>query len=338
MNTCVKACLKIKVNGAKHINIDPSLLDRTDYYSPESERQSRAVDAELLDYINSLQSYRPTITHRHGAEPEVKEEALQALKRYSVGPGSARWFWGTFDVFVALEQRLAKLYPSVNRQCGKTKGMIWSDTELGIGTSLLASVVPLASKKTKHLVLIDAQATKSVIDGVRMHKSNNSVQMHFYEKVSDVAEMLSMVGGSRFHLTLYLKTTNGADVLDMRKIVQELALQGKKFTGMTVFLDDRTGMGKLGPRSLGYLDLMESRYGVDFLKDTFSMLKCEVRTVVAGSFYEAFGHSGGYITGHAGTVENLTWNTRGFLFSAPPLPLQAKMTNRMIELLQSETQ
>ena len=215
--------------------------------------------------------------------------------------------------------------------------MIWSDTELGIGTSLLASVIPLAASKTKHLVFVDSNASKSVIDGVRMHKTNKSVQIYFYEKCSQIAELLSTARGSTLHLTLYLKTTNDDQLLDLPSVVQEIALQGKKFSGMTVYLDDRKGMGKLGPRSLGYLDLMEERHGVDFLTETFRQLKCEVRTVCAGSFFEAFGHSGGYITGHAATVENLTWNTRGFLFSAPPLPLQAKMTNRTLQLMQGES-
>lgn len=213
--------------------------------------------------------------------------------------------------------------------------MIWSDTELGIGTSLLASVVPLASSKTQHLVFIDSQATKSVIDGVRMHKSNKRVQICYYDSVSEVPELLSMVSASKFHLTIYLQTVKGGNVLDLQSLCREITLRGKKISSMTMFLDDRKGMGKIGPRSLGFLDLMEHRHGMDFLKETFKPFKCDVRTVVVGSFFEAFGHSGGYMTGHAATVENLTWNTRGFLFSAPPLPLQAKMTNRMIELLEA---
>ena len=110
------------MNGAKHVDIDKSLLDRRDFHSPEVESQSRAVNAELVQYIKSLQSCQPNITHKHGAEKEVKEAALEGLKRYSVGPGSARWFWGTFDIFIALEQRLANLYPSISRQSGKTRG------------------------------------------------------------------------------------------------------------------------------------------------------------------------------------------------------------------------
>ncbi len=167
-----------------------------------------------------------------------------------------------------------------------------------------------------------------------MHKSNRRVQIYFYDRVSDIPGLLSMLGGSKSHLTMYFQTVIDGEVLDLRSLFQKVVPKGKLFGSMTIFLDDRRGMGKIGPRSLGYLDLMEHHHGANFLTDTFKHLKCEVKTVVAGSFFEAFGHSGGYITGHAATVEALTWNTRGFLFSAPPLPLQAMMTSRTIQLME----
>ncbi len=212
--------------------------------------------------------------------------------------------------------------------------MICSDTELGIGTSILASVVPLALPKMKHSVFIDAKAPKSVIDGVRMHKSSSRVQIYFYDEVADILGLLSMLGNSKSHLTMYFQTVIDGEILDLRSLFRNVPAQGKLFGSMTVFLDDRRGMGKIGPRSLGCLDLIEHHHGTNFLTDTLKHLKRKVMTIVAGSFFEAFGHSGGYITGHAPTIESLTWNTRGFLFSAPPLPLQATMTNRTIQLLE----
>ncbi len=122
LTTTVAVSLKIRVNGARHVEFDKSLLDRTDVNSSIAESQSRAVDAELLEYVKSLRSYQPLTSHKHGAEEEVRAAAVKGLQRYSVGPGSARWFYGSFDVFVALEQRLAKLYPSIIHQSGKTRG------------------------------------------------------------------------------------------------------------------------------------------------------------------------------------------------------------------------
>jgi len=143
-------------------------------------------------------------------------------------------------------------------------GRICSDTELGIGTSILASVVPLALPKMKHLVFID---------GVRMHKSNSRVQTYFYDEVADIPGLLSMLGNSKSHLTMYFQTVIDGEILDLRSLFGNVPAQGKLFGSMTVFLDDRRGMGKIGPRSLGYLDLMEHHHGTNFLTDTFKHLK-----------------------------------------------------------------
>ena len=98
--------------------------------SPVADSQSKAVDTELLEYVKSLSSYKPLVVHKHGAEEEVKAAAVEGLQRYSVGPGSARWFYGSFDVFVALEQRLAKLYPSLIKQAGKNRGRLFISSEI----------------------------------------------------------------------------------------------------------------------------------------------------------------------------------------------------------------
>ena len=99
-------------------------------------------------------------------------------------------------------------------------------------------------------------------------------------------------------------------------------------------LDDRNGLGKIGPNKLGYLDHVEAKYGSSYLVDIFSNLRGSVRIIVAGSWYDAFGHQGGYVTGHADTVEALTWDAKAYFFSTPPMPLQACMTDMAIEILQ----
>lgn len=125
----------------------------------------------------------------------------------------------------------------------------------------------------KHLVFIDAKAPKSVIDGVRMHKSNSRVQTYFYDEVADIPGLLSMLGNSKSHLTMYFQTVIDGEILDLRSLFRNVPAQGKLFGSMTVSLDDRRGMGKIGPRSLGYLDLMEHHHGTNFLTDTFKHLK-----------------------------------------------------------------
>ena len=40
------------------------------------------------------------------------------------------------------------------------------------------------------------------------------------------------------------------------------------------------------------------------------------------------------MTGHADTVEALTWDAKAYFFSTPPMPLQACMTDKVLEVLQ----
>lgn len=57
-------------------------------------------------------------------------------------------------------------------------------------------------------------------------------------------------------------------------------------------LDDRNGLGRIGPNKLGYLDHVEAEHGSSFLVDLFSNFRESVRIIVAGSWYDAFGHQG----------------------------------------------
>lgn len=54
--------------------------------------------------------------------PEVIDAAVASLQKYGVGPCSARHFYGTYDVFMRLEKRLAALYPCLVEQAGQCAG------------------------------------------------------------------------------------------------------------------------------------------------------------------------------------------------------------------------
>lgn len=84
--------------------------------------ESRAVDLQLLELIENLRAKNPIRSNEIGSNAEVIEAGAQGLHRYGIGPCSARWFYGSFDSFVHLEQRLAKLYPSLVEQSGKCRG------------------------------------------------------------------------------------------------------------------------------------------------------------------------------------------------------------------------
>lgn len=323
-----------------------------------------SVDEGLINYVDELSvaGSAAAANCSHGPRKEMHGEVVRAgiegLRTYGIGPCSARWFYGSFDIFVQLERRLAALYPSILAQSGQCRGklsfpvpifiqellvdvlyaaMICGDAEITIGSTLTALVMRCASEKVINRVFVPANATHSVMAGAKLSRPSKHVTVTFYDDVHDILAEIDTFSGSRFYLTIFLQTVTNGVALDLISLLRDAVpklKRGRNLSGITIMLDDRGGLGKIGPQSLGYLNLMEAKHGIDFLRKALLPLNCTVQVIVAGSWFDAFGHQGGYVTGTASTVECLTWDAKAFFFSTPPMPLQAAMSDRMLRLLQ----
>lgn len=214
--------------------------------------------------------------------------------------------------------------------------MICGDAEITISSTLTALVMRCASTKLVNRVFVPANATHSVIAGAKLRRPSKHVIVTFYNDVHDILAEIDAFSGSKFYVTIYLQTVTNGVILDLVTLLQDAVpklKKGRKLTGMTIMLDDRNGLGKVGPQSLGYLNLMEANHGVDFLKKSLLPLNCTVQIIVAGSWFDSFNHQGGYVTGTASLIECLTWDAKAYFFSTPPMPLQAAMSDRMLCLL-----
>lgn len=81
------------------------------------------MDDQLLGYVDELgvaeeAANQPCKNDRD----EVVQAGIEALRLYGIGPCSARWFYGSFDIFIQLERRLATLYPSLLALSGPCRG------------------------------------------------------------------------------------------------------------------------------------------------------------------------------------------------------------------------
>ncbi|KAI9695781.1 MAG: hypothetical protein M1836_006047 [Candelina mexicana] len=343
LTTTITIAQKLRVRGVQPTTFDTTLLDRVDRCDDLLTAQSNTVDAQLLELVSALSAKNPSRTDKNGSSAEIIDAGVQGLHRYGIGPCSARWFYGSFDAFIHLEQRLAHLYPSLVLQSGGTcRAMICGDAEITTGSTVTALAIPTASRKKKNTIFVYTKAPKSILDGAAMAKETKKVTRKYYESVDDIPGMLELSRPT--HLTFYFLTCNpdGGEMLDLRRLFTNqifvAAATASNITGITIMLDDRHGLGRIGPNNLGYLDHLEAMQGgkeclVDIFKGLGKMGK-KVRIVVAGSWYDAFGHQGGYVTGHADTVEALTWDAKAYFFSTPPMPLQAAMTEKAIEVLQ----
>ena len=369
LTTTITICQKLKVSGVYPTSFDKSLLDRRVHCDDLVEQQSQAVNQQLLEYVDALRKIAPIRSDEIGSSAEVIEAANQGLQRYGIGPCSARWFYGSFDSFIQLEQRLANLYPSLlDLSGGNCRGesfsssplqfigmvpglitililaMICGDGEITLGRTLTPLAIPTSNPKKKHnQVFIYKSAPKGILDGAKMARDTQAVVRNYYEHVDDIPSMLEC--DKPTHLTFYFLTCNpdGGQILDLPALFSNpkfrLGRTSSNIKGITIMLDDRNGLGRIGPHKLGYLDHMENLHHQSFLSETFGKLRggdVEVRCIVAGSWYDSFGHQGGYVTGHKDTVEALTWDAKAYFFSTPPMPLQAQMTDKAIEILEKK--
>lgn len=125
LTTCVLVCHKIGLPGVKsNTRFDPSLLTRTDPIDASIEMESKDVDNDLLRYVEELSlSASGFNSQNKKLKDEVINAGMEGLKKYGIGPCSARWFYGSFDVFIQLERRLAGLYPSLLKQSMYCRGI-----------------------------------------------------------------------------------------------------------------------------------------------------------------------------------------------------------------------
>lgn len=172
-----------------------------------------------------------------------------------------------------------------------------------------------------------------------------------YDSTRDLARIIEAQhrsqhdsGRKTCFLTLLVRSGPGLHddaPLDLPEILKSLAVQRKQkiLGGATVLLDDTSGLGRLGPRRLGYLDELEARCGKSVLADAASAFgrSRALQIAVIGSWYEAFRHTGGYMIGSKALMDSWNFQNRGFIFSAPPLPLQTAMTSKALDILEGKS-
>jgi len=123
LTVAIDTCVKIGVVGVRSVSLDPTTaLAVAPSNSALVLKESEATDKALSEFVLDLAETKKSGSTSVGGSPLVLGAGTAALRLYGIGPCSARWFYGSFDVFVSLEQRLAKLYPSLQRLHGRCRG------------------------------------------------------------------------------------------------------------------------------------------------------------------------------------------------------------------------
>lgn len=122
LNVTIEISLSIGVRGVRATAFDDKLIQKEDFCDEIVERQCNTVDKQLLEYVDALRNSNVQSESEVGGSSEVIQAGIQGLRKYGIGPCSARWFYGSFDSFINLERRLASLYPSLVKQSGHCRG------------------------------------------------------------------------------------------------------------------------------------------------------------------------------------------------------------------------
>ena len=241
--------------------------------------------------------------------PKVKQAAIDAVKTHGAGSGSVRPIAGNMDLHMNLERRLAAFKEAEASLVYQT------------GFAANAGLIPQLAD-AGDLIISDELNHGSIIDGVRLSKSDRAVYRH-----CDPADLEHVLRKSEEHAPAYrrmLVITDGVfsmdgDVAPMREIA-DLA----HAHGAMVYVDDAHGEGVLGEGGRGIVH-------------HFGLHRDKVQ-VEMGTFSKAFGVVGGHVSGSRDLI-NFAYNkSRTWLLSGSHPPAVVAACTAAIEVLETEPQ
>lgn len=188
------------------------------------------LDLGTHNYLNLLDS------------PEIEKNAVAAIQKYGVGSCGPRGFYGTVDVHLDLEERLAKFMET-------EEAIVYS-----YGFSTVASAIPAYCKR-KDLVFVDKRVNFAIQKGLDASRSN--IKYFKHNDTGDLEKLLSeqaevdkknpkkAVKTRRFLIVegIYMNTGDICPLPELVKLCREYKLR--------IFVDESISFGVLGNNGRG---------------------------------------------------------------------------------------
>jgi 8-amino-7-oxononanoate synthase len=241
--------------------------------------------------------YLDLITH-----PKVRENALQALKRYGTGCSGSRLLNGTLDLHVELEAELAKF--------------VHKEAAIIFGTGFQANYATLSALTEKGDVMIcDHNLHASLVEGAlrspaRTMRFRHNDMDHFERCLENCPpeDKILIVSEGVFSME--------GDIADLRGI-----LKLAKPYGARVYVDEAHGIGVLGATGAGAAEHLGVLDDVD---------------IVMGTFSKSLASVGGFIAGERAVVDYLKHTARPFVFSASLPAASVAAVGAALQIMQKE--
>jgi 8-amino-7-oxononanoate synthase len=219
------------------------------------------------------------------SHPEVKEAAVEAVRKYGSGCAGSRFLNGTLDIHVKLEEQLAAFFR-------KEAALMLStgyQTNLGIISSLAGKDDVVVIDKLDHASIIDA-CRLSYAD-VKKFKHNDMNSLEFVLKECGDRGKLVVVDG--------VYSMEG-DIAPLPEIVPLCRKYGAR-----LMVDDAHGVGVIGKTGRGTAEHFGMEKDVD---------------IIMGTYSKSLASIGGFVVANEDVIHFMKHNSRQLIFSASPPP------------------
>src|SRR5712672_2168878 len=235
--------------------------------------------------------------------PKLREAAIEATKKYGVGPGAVRTIAGTMKLHIELEEKIARfknVEACVVFQSGFT-------ANAGTVSAILGKEDFIISDELNHA---------SIIDGARLSRAKVLVFRH-----KDAAHAEELLASVKDQSGRKLVITDGVFSMDGDiGPLPALCDVADKY-GAIMMVDDAHASGVLGRNGRGTIDHFNVHGRVD---------------VQVGTLSKAIGAIGGYVCGSRDLIEFLYHRARPFLFSTSHPPSVTATCIAAFDVLEQE--
>ncbi|CAH8456656.1 unnamed protein product [Schistosoma turkestanicum] len=245
-------------------------------------------------------------------DSDLSNVAIEHLKKYGVGSCGPRGFYGTFDVHLELENKLAEFL-------GVEKAVIYS-----YGAATFSSAIPSYSKRTdvifaderiSHATYLGLVASRSHVRFFRHNNMEHLEQLLIAQEKRDKEEPKRALLTRRFFVVegIYF---NSGEICPLSELV---ALKYKY--KVRILLDETISFGVLGKTGRGVTEY----YGVNV----------EDIDLISGSLETALGVCGGFCAGSQYVVGHQELSGQAYCFSASLPPMLATAACTALSILQA---
>ncbi|PON61888.1 Glycine dehydrogenase (decarboxylating) [Parasponia andersonii] len=240
---------------------------------------------------------------------KLLESCTSALEKYGVGSCGPRQFYGTIDVHLDCEARIAKFL-------GTTDSILYS-----YGLSAMFSAIPAFAKKGD-IIVVDEGVHWGIQNG--LHLSRSTIVYFKHNDMESLGNTLEKVTAGnkrakklRRYIVVEAVYQNSGQIAPLDEIIRL-----KEKYRFRVLLDESNSFGVLGRTGRG----LTEQFGVP-------VEKIDIITAAMG---HALATEGGFCTGSARVIDHQRLSSSGYVFSASLPPYLASAAITAIDILEEK--